>query len=377
MKQLCYFFIASVFISGCCFSQQHTDVESVELAFSFDASEVNVPFHQSDFIDSISFIRILSDDNFANISSMKYCKGKYYILDANTQVIWVIDSVGELFGKIDHRGRARDEYLGLYKFDVNPKNGNIYIYDQPGGKVIYYSPKGKFISSFKLSSSSPVYRDFIVFPTGNILCCKLDVSGNIEARRGVWLVDSTGRFIRSLYEPDSEVRFDSIKDYYFWRINDTLVGMKAEPGNDNIYHFTENSYSYPKYHITSDRNYDHSFLKKDVLSAKRPVGCYEIHNYFETSSIMFCDIITNTEEDVNAFHQHCIIYYDKRFSKEIVIKHPENYVFDMKFLGIMGSAEDRLFYVFTPGSLPEEYQKMYPEFEGCNQPVIQVAYLKK
>lgn len=375
MQRTAFIFIIVSLIVSC--TDQKVNKDIIELYFTSNMAEVNTPFHQSDFIDSVKYINILSDDKIGNISSMKYCNGYYYLVDSYEQKIWIVDELGRIVNVISHRGRAKDEYLSINDFDINPSNNFIYIYDQSSEKILCYSTNNSFVERHSLNSLNDLFWDFAIFPSGKMLFCNLYYSENPDTRRGVWLADSLGNFIKYIYKPDKSIKYNSVLENYFCRINDTLIGMRAEPGNDNLYYFNESGNVYLKYHISSDIKYDHSFLSDNVLTAKRPVGCYEINNYWETSSIMFCDIITNTEKDVNAFHQHCIIYYDKRLSKEIVIKQPENYVFDMKFLGIMGSAEDRLFCVFTPGSLPEEYQKMYPEFEGCNQPVIQVAYLKK
>ena len=80
MQRTAFIFIIVSLIVSC--TDQKVNKDIIELYFTSNMAEVNTPFHQSDFIDSVKYINILSDDKIGNISSMKYCNG-YYYLDNN------------------------------------------------------------------------------------------------------------------------------------------------------------------------------------------------------------------------------------------------------------------------------------------------------
>ena len=375
MKINLTYLVICIFILCSCASGigRHSEVE---ISVNLNGGEgINVPLRQSDFIDSVAYIKVSNDLVLGEIRSIKYCNGYYYLHDADANAIWIITEQGEMYSKICHYGRAKDEYLSLFKFEVNPRNGQVYIYDQMGEKMLRYSRAGELLGGFRIDRNKEIYRDFAVLSNGNILCCDLLYYDDFPMRRGVWLTDSTGTFLKYLYQPDISIKQDMLFLNYFWRIDSTTVGMRAELGNDTLYH-CNNDGCRAQFVIKPDRSYDRSWLKTNDISREFPDGFYAITSYVETCQFLYFTMSVHSEEDMQSGHTS-VVFYDKQSQNPHIAKKEDDIIIDMNFLGIMGSTEDRLLCVFNPSGLPENYQKMFPELEGCNQSVIQVAYLKQ
>ena len=376
MKINLTYLVICIFILCSCASGigRHSEVE---ISVNLNGGEgINVPLRQSDFIDSVAYIKVSNDLVLGEIRSIKYCNGYYYLHDADANAIWIITEQGEMYSKICHYGRAKDEYLSLFKFDVNPHNGQVYIYDQMGEKMLRYSRAGELLGGFRIDRYKEIYRDFAVLSNGNILCCDLLYYDDFPMRRGVWLTDSTGTFLKYLYQPDISIKQDMLFLNYFWRIDSTAVGMRAELGNDTLYHCA-NDGCRAQFVIKPDVNYDRSWLSTDDIDSGRPKDFYTITSYEETPKLLLFTVTVDSEEDRHV-GKTSVIFYDKVLHTMYIAQKEEDIVFDQRFLGInvMGSYENRLFFLFNPSLLPNKYQRMFPELEGCNQSVIQVAYLK-
>lgn len=225
-------FLFLLFCAGCKkTADSHSDYPEIEVRFK--GKGINTPLRLSDFIDSVKRIRISDEILIEQPKSGKYCNGLYYLADGKTHSIVMVNEEGEIVGQISRRGRARDEYTSLFDFDVNPRTGEISIYDQPGNKMVVYSSTGEYVRSFKME----VYRDFAVMDNGDYLCYFPDYSEYSDpGTRGLWLLDSVGEHKANILPMDDEFKHDAYKKHgYFCRMSNGSIRLLGVEDTDCLY----------------------------------------------------------------------------------------------------------------------------------------------
>ncbi len=186
----------------------------------------NVPFDYSELIESVRYIRIQGNALLGHIKDVKLVGDRFYIHDQARQGIHIVDTNGRILRTIDSRGRAGNEYISLTAFDVDPKTGEVHIFDQLGRRIQIYSASGQFLRSVALGADLASARDFAVTVRGTYLFFKPD-SG--RKYRGLTEIDSKGKVIRSLFSIDKRFLLYTMLDppIYFGRLRDgsnTLMG---------------------------------------------------------------------------------------------------------------------------------------------------------
>jgi len=72
-----------------------------------------------------------------------------YVGDFNkTMALFVFDMNGKFMHKISRRGQGPQEYISFRDFDIHD-NGDFYMFDLFGSKIVIYDSKGEFIKNIK------------------------------------------------------------------------------------------------------------------------------------------------------------------------------------------------------------------------------------
>ena len=106
----------------------------------------------SNLIDSVKYIKLeLTDESIIGyIEKIVIYKEKIYILDTQTESLFVFDINGNYLFKISQIGRGPEDYIQVDFFDIDPHNDNIVLTDLMGYFVMIFDKEGKFISRRKI-----------------------------------------------------------------------------------------------------------------------------------------------------------------------------------------------------------------------------------
>jgi len=236
-SRLLYFIAAiSCLFSGCA-SQEGQEYEecTVHIKVNLDkpsSKEIKI----SEYVRDVQFIPISWDSEFWPTGRIiRYCRGFYYLMDGNTQSIVKVSEEGEVVCRIGSQGRAANEYLSVTSFDVNPSTSEVFVYEIERNRMVVYSGNGEYLRSFSLESTNGLFRDFVVFPNGNIIGCDMFYEGP-SVLRGVWMVDSEGGFLKQVVSVNKRSRFDvGIALPLLTKIGEDTVCIMGPVGDDSIY----------------------------------------------------------------------------------------------------------------------------------------------
>lgn len=196
----------------------------------------------SEFTDSVEYIPIGNDSLLYPVSNamcVKYIADKFYIQDA-AQRLHVISRTGKIINQLSAIGKAKNEYVSLGHFDVNPANGQISIYDNASRKINIYSADCDFIRSMSLNNDGLI-DDFAVLPNGDHLMYQ-ETYHSDDVRRGLWRIDSLGHFKTQHFAISNDFKYSSGQfPNMFQHVNDTVICLKGHQDRDIIYHITKDT----------------------------------------------------------------------------------------------------------------------------------------
>lgn len=145
-----YFFILYLLVG--CANQKDTNNGDTCKNIVVDISKKE-KIEQSYFIDSIKYVKLETRDDIliAKANKVAYFDSLYYILDRNSNAIYIFDEYGNYEFKVDKQGRAPDEYVEIKDFTINRKLNTIDILDLRQRKVVRYDLKdGRYVSMVSL-----------------------------------------------------------------------------------------------------------------------------------------------------------------------------------------------------------------------------------
>lgn len=313
------FILSVVFLFSCKGKQELKEDINTKVIQAYLDGETVSPVRLSDYIDSVSFIPIVSDSNVlvVNIADIRYFKGHFYILDLGQGSIIDVDERGNIVHVFCRQGRASGEYVSIGAFDINPSNGDIHIYDDGLRQISIYDCCGTFLRKFAVQD---VIRDFAVFSNGEYIFYTPDyMKGN---RRGLWRVDRQGNFKEQLVSINENFRYGGIYPKYLRRINDNVVSLMGGEDQDRIYHITEDSITIP-YKLDIDRKISEELKngEKAERSEKYAGVCYTKNNYMETDGLL---MLTVTD-----MRKRVMVFYDKVNQKLDCVRKQDDLIEDI------------------------------------------------
>ena len=103
----------------------------------------------SEIAESIEYLPLAGDSVLATIMKVVHANGEYFVKDNKSKFLR-FDKNGNLKNQIGRRGKGPGEYRYVSNFVVHP-DGNVYISGGKEGKIMVFSPEGKFLRTFDIS----------------------------------------------------------------------------------------------------------------------------------------------------------------------------------------------------------------------------------
>lgn len=313
------FIVSVVCLFSCKGKPELNEDVNTKIFCAYLDGETASPVKLSDFIDSVSFLPIVSDRDIliADIADVRCFKGHFYIWDSKSESIVEVDGLGNIVQVLSKQGRAPGEYLNITAFDVNPSNGDIHIYDGGSRQILIYDCSGNFLRKVAVSD---VIRDFSVFSNEEYVFYTPDyMKGN---RRGLWRVDRQGNFKEQLVSIDENFRYGGIYPKYLRRIDDETVCLMGGEDYDRIYHLTKDAVTVP-YKLDIDRKISEELKRRNESerSEKYAGVCYTKNDYMETDNLMMLA--------VTDMRKRLLLLYNKRNGKIGYVRKQEDLIEDI------------------------------------------------
>lgn len=150
-KTLKTFFLFSFIFYSC---QNNSNNQESEIQ---ETRNITVNIHNldqkldfDDFFEYSHHVILQTTDSslISKIEKLQLRNSKYYILD-RSQSILLFDFTGKFIRSFNHKGQSGTEYIGANDMEVDD-NGDIYVCDFSGSKIIKYNEKGVFLETIKI-----------------------------------------------------------------------------------------------------------------------------------------------------------------------------------------------------------------------------------
>ena len=336
---------------------------------------VNAPIRLSDIMEAPQYIRITSKGVVGKIGDIKYQNGRFYVLDMDHSSLLVLDGEGRERFTIRKQGRARDEYISLWAFDVHPRTGEISIYDQSGRKIVVFSPEGKYLRTVSVPVEGyGVFRDIAVTLQGTYLLYAPDPHGT--RKFGLFEMDASGKAVRHLFSPEKDFRQSILRSplTYFSRLSDGSLRLMGEADRDEDYSFSAKGELSVPYRFVYDVRLSAKTRRAEYPSKDGDETYHQVTNSIETDQwILFMLLYRN--------RVHYIVYHKPtgrlqmavpdtrgRFGRDLVLD-------GRPFLPVRGAGDRVLSYVeYDPDNVL--FQQAVQAVGPTENPVLVVAKLK-
>ena len=139
------FFLLSILCVVCLFSCKE-QVKTANYHIVYDDNIVDV----KDVVSDIQFIELdtIPEAMMSRVSSVTIVKDRIYCYDSsNSGAMFVYDMNGKFLFKIQHIGKAKNEWVNLSSAFINADENRIVLTDEGVHKVLLYDLDGKYIDS--------------------------------------------------------------------------------------------------------------------------------------------------------------------------------------------------------------------------------------
>jgi hypothetical protein len=353
------------------------------ILLSLDMDE-NETIDFTEQIDSIRFIRLDNSEEclIGKIQKVIFHEGRYYIQDNKAGSIFVFDETGKFQCKISQKGQGPGEYVNITRLLIDYNRKQILIYDGTLRKMLYYTLDCKHIKDIPHFCNNAIIRDVIQLPNGSFLCYAPDYREG-KTKRGIWTVDSTGKFDKMLWEATIQYPFAFHEHMsYFYELKDNKIGLWCADYND-ILHFSHGSlYKYLSIKINMKTSTDYPGYDIDNTPYQYTM---DKTNVMEKDNFVLIDWWNHNEN--NGMSKSSL--YLKNENKVIVstgIKYGEDFIpayhipfnrTDQMITAIYAhNAEYLLNSKYTSEKNKSILRSMFSEQDEDN-PILEIVYLKK
>lgn len=248
-----------------------------------------IPLRRSSRLDSLidttKLIFIQTNDStlLATIDDVELYDDILYILDLRLKQVVAIDSLGGSIFSIHDSGRSRREYLDLRAMELSGEQGELYLLDGNGGKILVYDLMGRHKRAIMLPRRAA--RRFAFLGDGKF-ALEFGCRGGEEVESGIkgnlMIFDSqSGEVIanRFLYKDDDVVYypyaqkvFSKYKDHnYFWpMMSNTVYEIEDNGEIKNVLEldFGDNQMPMSMFRLNS-KKYFQKFRKENYAQVER------------------------------------------------------------------------------------------------------------
>ena len=144
MKRIFYLLFLSLLIMQSCNRQKSSGASLTDVSILIDLDSVKrAPLKLAD----IRYIPLETSKEclIGNADKVLIRNGKIYVADFyQAMSLFVFDLEGKFLFKIARRGQGPGEYIRFRDFDIH-SNGDIYIFDQSGKKILILDQEGKYL----------------------------------------------------------------------------------------------------------------------------------------------------------------------------------------------------------------------------------------
>ena len=109
-----------------------------------------IDFHKcNEKIKSIKYIGLISDEPISDFYQIIVFDEKIYVLDINTEKIFIFGTNGKIVKVISDKGGGPKEYIGLGTMCISKTDSCLIVSDRLSMRLLYYSIEGNFLKKVK------------------------------------------------------------------------------------------------------------------------------------------------------------------------------------------------------------------------------------
>lgn len=212
--------------------------------------EVNVPLLKDDItkyplvselfasIDTVYLENAGLESYVPSVDEVKFIVDTIIVRSSST--LFFFDRQGRFLKRFNRQGNGYGNYRVIDCFDILPDRKELYVLDGHNNKIFVYGMEGSFLRQIDVED---FVTDFAVLADGNILFTNPIKYTDRNYRRGLWLTDAYGGFVRQLVEFDPEFAHVSINNPYLCHISPEVTGFMGVEDNDRFYSYSADSVS--------------------------------------------------------------------------------------------------------------------------------------
>lgn len=225
--QISIFFTVAYFAFACTSAKQDDgDLSSGECEIR------KMPTKTTAFVDSVDFINLeeCEGNQFSAVSKILCDDDHVYLFDRlGSGLVIAYDHSGKFCFNVGARGRAQNEYVKAWDFDVTDES--VIVYDRVGKKLVWYDKSGVFQ---RMGSLSCILQGFKAVSGDRIIAA---MAMNDE-RRELCILDSALNICETLLSfHERKTKDDKVTDFILQETRGALLYNR--PISNTIYEFSK------------------------------------------------------------------------------------------------------------------------------------------
>ncbi len=152
---VCIMTACFVISCGTSVTKRNPDIQNIRITLAPQSEYIDA----GDYLDTLRIVPLQTGEDAAigEISSIRIRNGKIYIVDAQSEALFIFDTDGTLLGKLSAQGRGPNEYMNLSDIEISD-DGSIWLLDYITQKLLVYDSNLDFKKSI---STSEVWGNYL------------------------------------------------------------------------------------------------------------------------------------------------------------------------------------------------------------------------
>ena len=169
--------------------------------------DANQIINLADKVETVELVRLeLTDKSMlSRITGVLEYDDKYIVSSSSGQSICVFDKHGKFLYNIGSVGRADNEDLIIGRIMLDEKQEHLIVYDEVGGKLLYYTISGEFVKVAHLRDDIKAsFNEIINLPNGNFLIYRFThTSKNSTSLNTLREITPSGEVVATHWQDDT------------------------------------------------------------------------------------------------------------------------------------------------------------------------------